>query len=354
MNIYVLNTSLETVGIVDTYMSKIWTTRYYTSGDFELCVSATTEMIRLLRINYFLVRDKDINEDEMRNVMIIKNIALTNDPENGNTLLVTGKSLSSVVGQRVISEQTSLSGQLYGVVHLLLIENLINPILIARQISNFEFEINTNFQTQVEMQVAGDNLEDVISTLCERYDIGWDIYIKNGKFVFYLYEGTDRSYNQSETPHIVFSSDFDNLVNSDYQYLTDEFKNVAVVAGEGEGVNQTKAVVGTASGINRFEVWVDAKSSSTNEGGIGQENYSEILQSKGSEALSEYINNKLFDGETDVSTQYVLNRDFFLGDVVEIVNDYGITATTRILEVIESEDETGVSIIPTFSEMTVT
>ena len=355
MDIYVLNKDLETVGVIDTYISVIWTPRYYTSGDFELYVGATTQMLELLKVNYFLVREKDIDGDEMRNVMQIKNIDLKNDPENGNTLIVMGKSISAIVGQRVVSAQTSLSGQLQEVIHMLLIENLIHPLFNARKILNFKFELVEGLnvlRNKVEMQVTGDNLEEFISTLCEKYNIGWDVYIKNGNFVFYLYAGTDRSFDQNVNPYIVFSSDFDNLVNSDYQYLTEDYKNVAIVAGEGQGVNRVKTIVGTAEGINRFETWVDAKDVSANEGGISNTEYMEILQDKGTEALTEYVHNQLFDGETDTTTQYVLNRDFFLGDVVQIVNDYGITAKARILEIIESEDDSGTSVIPTFSTMT--
>ena len=40
MDIYVMNTSFEVVGVIDDYLSVIWSRRYYTEGDFELYVSA--------------------------------------------------------------------------------------------------------------------------------------------------------------------------------------------------------------------------------------------------------------------------------------------------------------------------
>lgn len=353
MDIYVFNNNLQIVGIIDTFISVIWTSRYYTSGDFELYVSATAEMLNIVKANYYLVRDKDINGSVMHNVMIVKNIELKTDPDNGNTLTITGKSLKSIVGQRVIANQTSLKGSLKDCFNLLLIENLIYPSMTGRTIQNFSTTVNDIIAETVELQLTGDNLEDFFSTICEKYNIGWDIYISNGTFVFELYKGTDRSYNQSENPYIVFSSEFDNLINSDYQYLTDEFKNVAVVAGEGEGAAKTTVTVGTATGLNRYEVYVDASSASSNEGNIGSAEYAEMLQNKGTEALTEYVNNELLDCETDTTTQYILNRDFFLGDVVQIKNDFGITATARILEIIESEDDSGTAVIPTFSTMEV-
>lgn len=47
---------------------------------------------------------------------------------------------------------------------------------------------------------------------------------------------------------------------------------------------------------------------------------------------------------------YVLNRDYFLGDLVQIENEKGIKAAPRITEIIYAEDENGSSVVPTFSE----
>ena len=41
--------------------------------------------------------------------------------------------------------------------------------------------------------------------------------------------------------------------------------------------------------------------------------------------------------------------DYFLGDIVQIENEYGIQASAQITEIIETENESGYSIIPTFS-----
>ena len=51
----------------------------------------------------------------------------------------------------------------------------------------------------------------------------------------------------------------------------------------------------------------------------------------------------------DSTRQYIVDEDFFLGDIVQIENEYGIQAQPRIIEIIESEDENGISVIPTFT-----
>ena len=54
MYIYVLDKTLKRIGLIDNYVSLIWTTRYYTYGDFELYLPVTTEFIELLQIGYYL------------------------------------------------------------------------------------------------------------------------------------------------------------------------------------------------------------------------------------------------------------------------------------------------------------
>ena len=185
------------------------------------------------------------------------------------------------------------------------------------------------------------------------YGYGYDVYISNGKFVFYIFEGVDRSYNQTTNSCVVFSPEYDNLLSSDYIVNNDNFANAAVVAGEGEGTARKKVTVGTATGLDRYEVWIDSRNTSSNNGEISDAEYTELLTEEGVESLSEMETTTTFSGEIDSTINYVFNRDYFLGDIVQVENDYGIRAKTRIIEIIESDSETGYEIIPTFSEMEV-
>jgi hypothetical protein len=56
-----------------------------------------------------------------------------------------------------------------------------------------------------------------------------------------------------------------------------------------------------------------------------------------------------FEGSIDPNGLYLINRDYFLGDLVQIENEAGIKAAPRITEIIYSEDSGGVSVVPTFS-----
>lgn len=354
MDIYVLDRELKIVGIIDSYISIIWTTRYFTYGDFELYLSADKTMLELLKVGRYLVRDKDIKSDGFYNVMIIKNREIVTNAEEGDHLIVTGYDLKSIIHQRVIPEQTILSGEVETCIDSLIDGNIINSSINSRNVNNLIIGNNTIINTYtMKQQITGKNLGEAVTDICKTYGYGYDMHISYGDFVFTIHEGEDRSYDQTQNPYVVISSQFDNLLSSDYQVNTDNFANVAVVAGEGEGTARKKVTVGDAEGLDRFEVWVDSRNTSSNDGEITEEEYNQLLYEEGVETLSELQVTTSFTGEIDSTINYVFNRDFFLGDIIQVENDYGIKAKTRIIEVIESEDETGQQVIPTFSEMEV-
>ena len=128
---------------------------------------------------------------------------------------------------------------------------------------------------------------------------------------------------------------------------------MALVAGEGEGKDRKTTSVGYYSGISRRELFVDARDISTNEGAIDPETYSALLYERGNEKLAECIMQTAFSGQVEPSTNYEYKVDYFLGDIIQITNEYGITITSRITEMIECEDAAGYSITPTFEEISV-
>lgn len=345
MNIYVLNSDLERITIIDHYSSIIWTTRYYECGDFELYLAANETLISILQEDYYLIR-----EDYEDNAMIIESIEITTDVENGNYMTVKGRCLKSILYRRIIWNQTSISGLLELGIARLINENAISPIAEERKIENL---INSNtFATGINVtaQFTGDNLGETISSLCLNYGLGWDVKLnlEEKTFNFILYRGTDRSYNQDLIPWVVFSNEYENLLTSNYTFDKSNYKNVCKVAGEGEGVARKYTTVGTAKGLNRYESYVDARDLSSNEGEISESEYYTQLAERGKENLAETVTTENFEGEI-IDFTYTYGEDYSLGDIVEVVNDYAMQATTRIIEVIQSEDESGIYTIPTFS-----
>ena len=76
-----------------------------------------------------------------------------------------------------------------------------------------------------------------------------------------------------------------------------------------------------------------------------------LLDERGGEKLAEVKPIVKFEGEVLLDGNYVYKQDFNLGDVVTVENKkYGVFINTRIIEILESEDENGYVITPTFGE----
>lgn len=62
------------------------------------------------------------------------------------------------------------------------------------------------------------------------------------------------------------------------------------------------------------------------------------MREEASITLSERLKISTFDGEVAPMFQYILGRDYNLGDVVQIVNEYGFQAVTRVTGILYSQE----------------
>ena len=349
MDLYVLDKEFNTLGLLDQFDSFIWTDRYNEAGDFEIYTAVTTDLLNLLQADRYLWWS------ESEHTMIIEQITVDTDEDLGNMLTVTGRSLESILDRRIIWNQTDLKDTLPNCVKKLLNENAISPTDENRKIPGLIFVEPTDERLtsiNIEGQITGDNLYDTIVLFCQTYNVGFKVILDDSnQFVFSMYVGDDRSYSQDILPYVVFSPDFENVINSNYFENKATLKNVALVGGEGEGIDQKKVEVGSGIGLERREIWIEAQDiSKINETGgeISDEDYTAKLKQRGEEKLAENKITKAFEGDLDANQTFVYKKDFFLGDIVQIVNDYGIEARSRVSEMVYSEDSEGVSYLPTF------
>lgn len=354
MDLYIKNKSLETIGIIDNASSVIWTKRYNDFGDFEIYVKASKTLLDIVKPAYYVTRF----DDDM--VGIIEKITLTTDIENGDYITIAGRDLLSLLTRRVFigtSKYNNLSPEV--VIRNMVDKNCINTDIEVRKINEMilgDYRGLTT-DTTIDMQVTGSNLYDEVVDLAKRFNLGLKMTLNdNNNFVFDTYKSTDRSYNQSAVPFVVFSDDYSNLINTTYTFDATEFKNVAVVAGQGEGENRALETTYTKDWkyIDRYETFVDANDVESTEQppkliGASMAKYYELAE-RGQNKLAEVAPITTFEGDVDTSRTYKYKSDYFVGDIVQIKNEYGLTATAQITEIIESEDENGYSVIPTFAE----
>ena len=357
MVIHVLDQSFNLVGVVDDYISVIWRPAYYDVGDFELYINATSEAVALLQKNSYLVRDTDILVDEAgnvtyTNVMIIKNFTLTTSAEEGDHLTYTGRELKYLLHQRIVWKQTRMSSKVEYGIRRLVNENAIAPTDSKRIIPNLVLGAEAGLSKSMDKQVTGKALDEAITDICATYGYGWEVFIYNSSLVFIVYEGVNRSYGQSEQSYVVFSDEFDNILNSEYQLQTEQYANTTLIGGEGEGTNRIFTTVGDSSGLERYETFTDASGISQNkdsEDEIPLDEYLLLLQETGRENLAALAITEGFSGEVLSDVTFKYGEDFYIGDTVSIINRYGIRKDVLVLSAIESQDETGSKLIPQFN-----
>lgn len=352
MDVYVLDTGFERVTPLDNIVSFIWTDRYNQCGDFELTLTVEKQLL------HFIQRDYYIEFTESKRLMIVESIEIDTDIESGNTLIVKGRSLESILDRRIIWDQTIISGNFQNGIKTLLQDAIISPSIASRKIANFVFKASTDTTitslTIDDTQYTGDGLYDVICNLCQQFNIGFKIILnENKQFEFSLYNGVYRTYDQVTTAPVIFSPEYENVINSSYFETSEGLKTVTLVAGEGEGAERKTVTVGTGADIYRRELYTDARDiSSTVEGDteLTPAEYNTLLTQRGIEKLNETNNEliKVVDGELETARNFKINEDYFLGDVVQFRDDFHSEAQVRITEVIMSMDTEGYQIYPTF------
>lgn len=362
MDIWILDKEFTPVTVLDTYSSIIWTEKYSEYGDFEIYAPVDLNLLAFVKIGYYL------QSSTMETVMIVESILIDSDVERGNHVTIKGRSLESILDRRIVWKQTRLRTSLQEAVKKLLEDAIISPEIEDRKIENFEFqETDDPYILSIESidkQFTGDNLYDAIVTLCQLYSIGFKVTLsEDNKFIFQLYNGTDRTYEQNDNPYVVFSPSFENIINSSYSQDVTELKTITLVAGEEEGTDRVTTTVSKEgyenTGLERREMFTDARDiSSTNydaeqdeEGNYPtytEEEYDLMLSYRGFEYLYEHNDKNEFEGQVDSKNVFLYNRDFFKGDIVQIVSFLGNFVTARIAEVTYSQDESGEDLYPTF------
>lgn len=357
----------ELLGIVDTAKSIIWHSVYFGVGDFEIYAEASPEVVALLQDGNLVTRPDDLE------VGIIEKINIENDQNDGRMITAAGRFAKSILERRLIynlsgsvNTPTILRGNVETEVRRIVKENAIAcpfdsrrniPLLALGDVAGLPQIIVDENGAAAQKQVSYENLLIYTDELLQEYGMGSTVILDEDahKLRYVIYAGIDRSWdNAAGNDPIIFSKEFDNLAGSSYAYDATTEKNVALIGGAGEDVKRFYSLIaGEQQGLQRREMWVDAKSinrtykdENDEEQTYSDDEYRAMLDAAGRQQLGTHTAQETFDAPVDLqNSQWKYNRDYSLGDIVTTQDDdIGKFVNVRLRGVLEVQDENGYSI----------
>ena len=338
MELYIFNSDRELAGIVESFEYLRWTRCYSQCGSFELKAIATPENTALLKERNILWKSDD------EEAGIIEHLELSQT--DSETITASGRFATSFPARRIVWQTERLSGDISACMAQLLHNNLIHPADPARKISGIAFS-SPSLGVPVSTQISYRNLMDAVTALCDTSDIGVKTVFNpaTGIFTVTLYKGA--------VSQAVFSKEYENLTEQTYTESAADYANSALVGGEGEGAERTFVAITSGFGESRREVFVDAKDLRSEDFGG---DYTGALTFRGQSKLSERAIRYAFDASVNPHGNLIYKKDFDLGQVVKVISKiWGVSMTTRIMEVEETYDAAGLSVGVMFgkSELTI-
>lgn len=329
MDLYLLDSAWQTVAIIDDYTSLIWRRKYSNIGDFELhCASEFTGS---------LIMAKYVYRPDRPETGIVEQLCV-----DDSKTIVKGRFLEALLDDYIVYPVQSYKSK--------------TPEYIARDLVNSLTEIplgaSENLGTTTDMQIIGDNLLECIydmlnaQSLCPRVQYDYT----NNTLSFSVWQGKDRRQSQDTNSWAVFSQGWDNLRSSSYIRSTKDYRNFAVVAGEGEGNARTIVTVDLSGNEHARKLWVDARDLRSDN--LSATEYTALLVARGKEKLAEYDVVEKFDATIDTTLESLIYRiDYDLGDICTVSDvDNGITLEARLTEIEEAYENGGLTLMARFGD----
>ena len=150
-----------------------------------------------------------------------------------------------------------------------------------------------------------------------------------------VWQGLDRTQEQTANPFVTFSDGFGNLAQVDASVDRSNCKNYAIVAGQDQAENRKVAYADLSGGGYKRILYVDARSERWDSEKQTEAEYLASLQQKGLDALLDYAIIKNVDIQA-AAGGFVYREDWDLGDLVDvIVAEIGVAIQARIVTVRE-------------------
>lgn len=371
MELRVFNKELEPLGTIDEINTLIWTVKYFDVGTFSLLAPITENNGKLLTNGNILVKHDgkqevtDSNGGIWRRAAEIKYIHITKDENGQEQLEAQGYMLGNWLSKRVVKGQITTTATEQEIITMLVEMNCGNSAIGRRKFERFKIlqqEELGGSSVEYTNEFYAD-LGTAVKEEAQAGKLGYDILLneREKQYGFYLYKGKDfTAGNTSGNTPCIFSRDFDNVNEQEYETSTENFKNYIYVKGAENDVGYfwvTEVDGGKATGLELEEVFCDASDIARTYEDNGETKtiewsaYNRMLQTRGKTELATYIENINFISNINTMSNLQFKKDFNIGDRVTCIEKtWGLKIDARITGVEEVYQDGKEEIEITFGE----
>lgn len=372
---------------IEGWESLIWTERYQAPGEFELKTSKNIEaMMSMLPLMSFVTLQDSLE------VMYVETHAISKDPDGPTTLTVTGRTIESFLENRTtaIPGNSNQAIIVLGAVNTLsVIDTLWNSEINAKDGAPFidtdlVYYLSTDTSASYtptarsRQMPRGNTYEEIFKLLQEdnlgirnfrcRPFKGYSLWPDGlGDYGSIVYNGSDlRS-------RVIFDVRAGHFENTKYLWSVKGYKNAVYVASPNGGLEVTAAGTSAFTDFDRRVYNLDATDITTAAGAT----LNSQLAARGRADLATHGKTTLFEGDVspqnpykygfhfrpdvtivmsgttypvgDRTSPYYQGGDYYLGDLVKVIGEYGVRQDMYVTEYVRIEDETGERGYPTLS-----
>ena len=301
MNLNLYDQDLNRIAIIgNQYVSCLWSEGYNTIENFTLEVVETEEYKKKFSVDCYVGRD------DRKTLMVIKSVKIKN-----GKIVASGKQATRVL------DDVSFVGTIQS-------GSYIDTAIIKAYNNSDKYRSvifsNTSLGAKYKYQISNKSFSELCRKMCQSEDLGFRAIRNNGFVEIEFYQPIEKG-------NLVFSEKYGNLIVDSISISSENYKNYAIVLGEGEGDDRKRVYVDLTNGGEKRELIVDARDVKL-EDGETNDSYNERLMARGIEKLFERTHTFSCDF-TPYSSDF--GKKYDLGDVLTIyLNDYGITLKTRV------------------------
>lgn len=363
-----MDSNFQPIKLVERYESLIWTERYFSAGDFVLVTPNIEQTLTLMPL------DSTVTIRESTVPMVVESHKIQKPLRGVPKLEIRGRSCETWLDRRAsilgplddsytevlawMMSAASSSDAAYKAIRAVIgdverfqgLTSVLAAIAPTVDALDAMAEVNlplpadynadTGVWTNYEIP-RGDLYSSVLQLIAQNHHgikAVRPVTAADTKIDIEIYNGADL------TETIVFDARFDQFDDATYLLSKLGSTNIAYVFGSNGSQsvrkNATEPTI-AVTGLNRRVLLVDESSDSTL-------NSEEIRNSRGLVELYKYNATALFDGQISEQVAAGFNSDYFLGDILKLVGEFGLSENVRVAEFIRSEDASGPKAYPAF------